>query len=113
MTRYLYTFPASAMAGLTPGELRQADIDSHAEIAAAKEAGVYVFGGGLDDSVAPTLVTADGSAPEGAYPGSNLSGGVLVLELPDREAAIAWGARFAAACRCEQELRAFMFDPAS
>lgn len=83
MTKYLYTFPAAAVAGLTPDELRQAGIDSHAEIEAAKAAGVCVFGGGL------------------------------VLELPDREAAAEWGARFAAACRCEQELHAFMFDPAS
>ncbi len=113
MTKYLCTFPASAMAGLTPDELRQAGIDSHAKIEAAKEAGVYVFGGGLDDSVEAVRVAADGTEHVGGYPGSSLSGGGLVLELPDREAAVEWGARFAAACRCEQELHAFMFDPAS
>jgi len=28
----------------------------------AKDAGVWVFGGGIDDSIAPVLVDADGTA---------------------------------------------------
>ena len=39
--------------------------------------------------------------------------GFTVLELPSREAAVAWAARIARACRCEQELRVFQFDPQS
>jgi hypothetical protein len=42
-----------------------------------------------------------------------LNGGFAVFELPSREEAIAWAARVAAACRCQQELRVFMFDRAS
>jgi hypothetical protein len=30
-----------------------------------------------------------------------------LLELPSREEAVAWAARLAKACRCEQELRVF------
>ena len=35
--------------------------DAHAVIEEAKAAGVYVFGGGIDEQVAPVLVAADGS----------------------------------------------------
>jgi hypothetical protein len=36
-----------------------------------------------------------------------------VLELPTREDALNWARKIAIACRCAQELREFMFDPAS
>jgi hypothetical protein len=42
-----------------------------------------------------------------------LNGGFTVLELPTYEDAIVWAARIAKACRCEQELRVFQFDPVS
>lgn len=35
------------------------------------------------------------------------------LHLPSREEAVAWAARIAKACRCDQELRVFGFDPQS
>jgi hypothetical protein len=47
------------------------------------------------------------------YPGSALDGGFTVLEVPSREEAVQWAARIAVACRCAQELREFMYDPAS
>jgi hypothetical protein len=75
---------------------------------------VYVFGGGLNEAVAPVLVGADGTATEGTYPGRMVPwGGYTVLELPTREAAHEWAAKIAAACRCAQEVREFAFDPAS
>ena len=40
-------------------------------------------------------------------------GGYAVLELPDRQAVHEWAAKFSAARRCEQEVRAFMYDPES
>ena len=40
-------------------------------------------------------------------------GGFTVLELPSRKEAVAWAARIAKACRCDQELRVFQFDPQS
>jgi hypothetical protein len=42
-----------------------------------------------------------------------VNGGFTVLELPSRWEAIAWAARIAKACRCNQELRVFQFDPQS
>ena len=35
----------------------------------------------------------------------SIIGGMTVLDLPDRAAAEFWAAKFAAACRCAQEIR--------
>lgn len=113
MSKYLISFPSAAM--VVPAEdFDDVVRDSHAVIEEAKAAGVYVFGGGLDEAVAPVLVAADGTWTDGGYAwGPALDGGFTVLELPTRHDAIAWAARIAKACRCAQELRVFMFDPAS
>jgi hypothetical protein len=82
--------------------------DAHAVIEEAKAAGVYVFAGGIDEDVPPILVSADGAVAMGGYPWApTLDGGFTVLELPSRDEAIAWAARIAKACRCDQELRVF------
>lgn len=112
MTKYLISFPSRAMM-LSADELAAASVDSHAVIEEAKAAGIYVFGGGIHEGVAPVLVSADGSVSPEIYAGSHLDGGFCVLELPTREAAIEWAGKIAAACRCAQELREFMYDPAS
>ena len=68
--------------------------DAHAVIDEAKAAGVYVFGGGIDEAVPPVLVSADGTFSAGGYSWAPpLNGGFTVLELPSREEAIAWAAR--------------------
>lgn len=113
MAKYLISFPSAAMV-VPDGEWEAVGRDAHAVIAEAKAAGVYVFGGGIDEAVPPALVSADGTVVEGGYPWAPpLNGGFTVLELPSREEAVAWAARIATACRCPQELRVFMFDPAS
>lgn len=113
MAKYLISFPSAAMV-VPAGEWEAVVRDSHAVIEEAKAAGVYVFGGGVDEAVPPVLVAADGTFAEGGYSWAPpLNGGFTVLELPSREEAIAWAARLANACRCRQELRAFGFDPAS
>lgn len=113
MAKYLISFPSAAMV-VPDGEWDVVVRDSHAVIEEAKAAGVYVFGGGIDETVPPVRVSADGAVAEGGYPwGPALNGGFTVLELPSRAEAIAWAARLATACRCDQELRVFHFDPAS
>lgn len=104
MTKYLISFPSSAM--VIPGEDFQAVSDAaHAVIEEAKAAGVYLFAGGIVEEVEPVLVSADGSVTAEIYPGSELKGGLTVLELPTREDAIDWAMKIAVACRCSQELR--------
>ena len=112
MTKYLISFPAEAMV-LTDDEFPIVARESRAVIAEAQAAGVYVFGGGIDEGVKPVLVAADGSASDEIYPGSHLTGGFTVLELPTREDAVEWARKIAEACRCSQELREFMYDPQS
>ena len=113
MAKYLISFPSSAMV-VRDGEWEAVVRDSHAVIEEAKTAGVYVFGGGIDEGVAPVLVSADGAVAEGGYPWAPaLNGGFTILELPSREEAVSWAARIAKACRCNQELRVFGFDPQS
>ncbi len=111
MAKYLISFPSDAMV-LTEEELSVAAADAHAVVEEAKAAGVYVFGGGIDESVDPVLVDADGTVTRGTHPGSDLDGGFMVLELPDRAAAEEWARKIAVACRCPQELREFAYDPA-
>jgi hypothetical protein len=56
----------------------------------------------------------DGTVTEGAYPeNERLSGGFAVLELPSRDTALEWAARFAVSCRCPQEVWEFLHDPES
>jgi len=111
MAKYLISFPSAAMI-VSGRELEAAGRDAHAVIEDAKAAGVYVFGGGIDESVPPVLVSEDGAVADGGYPWAPpLNGGFTVLELPSREDAVVWAARIAKACRCAQELRVFGFDP--
>jgi hypothetical protein len=112
MTKYLISFPSEAMV-LTEEELPIVSAEAHAVIEEAKAAGVYVFGGGIEERVDPVLVASDGSISTEIYPGSRIKGGFTVLELPTREDAVAWARKIAVACRCSQELREFMYDPAS
>ncbi|WP_306232879.1 YciI family protein [Agrococcus beijingensis] len=114
MNHYLISFPSGAMQ-IPEGEFQQVVDDSHAVIEEAKAAGVYVFGGGIDEEVPPVTVAADGTVTEGASSPhtARLEGGYTVLKLESREQAEEWAARIATACRCPQELRRFGFDPAS
>ena len=113
MTKYLISFPAAAM-NLTEEQFIAAGVDSHAVIREVKAEGVYVFGGGINADVAPVMVSGDATVTSGTYPQTReFDGGFCVLEVPTREDAEKWAAKLAAACRCDQEVREFMYDPES
>lgn len=113
MTKFLISFPASAMQVPTQ-ELAAVGEDARSVIREAKRAGVYVFGGGIDSSIAPVMVRPDGLTLNQTYPQTkDFDGGFCVLELPSREEAIRWAAKIAKACRCSQELREFGYDAES
>ena len=87
---------------------------SRAVIREARAAGLYVFGGGINSDVTPSMVTADGNCTNETYRQTReLDGGFCVLELPSRAVAVQWAAKLAAACRCAQELREFHYDAES
>ena len=113
MAKYLISFPSAAMV-VPDGEWEAVGRDAHAVIDEAKAAGIYVFSGGIDENVPPALVSADSAVTEGGYSWAPpLDGGFTVLELPSRDDAVAWAARIAKACHCNQELRVFQFDSQS
>jgi hypothetical protein len=113
MTKYLISFPAPAMV-IPQEDLAEVGEAARAVIREAKQAGAYVFGGGINEDVAPVMIAGDGTVKNGTYPQTKeLTGGFCVLELSSRDAAIEWAAKIAKACRCSQELREFGYDPES
>ncbi|GAA1466821.1 YciI family protein [Microbacterium thalassium] len=113
MTKYLISFPSAAMV-FPEEDLPDVANAAHAVVREAKEAGVWVFGGGIDEDVPPVMVDAEGAVTDGTYPQTaRIEGGYTVLDVPSREAALEWAAKFAKACRCAQEVRAFQYDPES
>lgn len=111
MTKYLISFPAAAM-DVPQEDLAAVGEASRAVIREAKAAGVYVFAGGINEDVTPSMVAPDRTVTNGTYPQTGeFNGGFCVLELPSREAAIEWAGKIAEACRCAQELREFHYDP--
>jgi hypothetical protein len=113
MTRYLISFPSAAMGHIPADELPAVGEAAHAVVREAMDADVWVFGGGLAEDVDPVMVAGDGTITAGTYPQTReLDGGFAVLDVPSREAALEWAAKIAGACRCAQELREFMPDPA-
>jgi hypothetical protein len=113
MTRYLISFPSDAMNHIPDEESRAVGEAAHVVVREAMDAGVWVFGGGLAEDVEPVMVAGDGTVTAGTYPQTReFNGGFTVLDVPSREAALVWAAKIADACRCAQELREFMPDPA-
>jgi hypothetical protein len=73
----------------------------------AKDAGVWVFGGGLHSHEAVSVVATDGTVTDGPE-GKAYVGGFSVVDVPSREGALEWAGRIAVACRCAQEVREFV-----
>ena len=77
----------------------------------AKNAGVWVFGGGVVSQRA-SVVATDGTVTDGPYPETKeVLGGFAVVDVPSREEALEWAAKIAVACRCAQEVRELLPDP--
>ncbi|MEW1952487.1 YciI family protein [Terrabacter sp. NPDC080008] len=88
---------------------------SMAVISELKEAGAYVFAGGLEEG-APvyTAEPADGTpvVTDGPYVETKeFLGGFTVIDVPDDEAAKTWAGRIAEGCGWPQEVRRFGGPP--
>ena len=116
MPRYLISFGNGSMDHIPAEDWPEVGKAAHAVLQEAKDAGVFVFGGGLDyenDDVEHAVVAPDGVVTDGPYAESKeLLGGVTIVDVPTREAALEWAAKIAAACRCAQEVREFGPDSA-
>ena len=82
----------------------------------AKDAGIWVFGGGLESIETATTVDNTGSEPivsDGPFAESKeWVGGFWILELPDLDAALQWATEASKACEGKVEVRPFQAEPA-
>lgn len=112
MMRFLISFDDGSMK-IADADLPAVDGAARAVVREAKAAGVWIFGGGLLSQQA-RIVAPDGSVSMGPFPETKaVLGGFSIIEVPSRDEALKWAAKFAAACRCAQEVREIMFDPES
>jgi len=113
MARYLISFDDGAMDFIPDKELPAVSEAAHAVVRDLKHAGVWVFAGGVysHHEVSVRVVGPDGTVTDGAKSKAYIAG-VTIIDVPSLEAALQWAAKIAAACRCTQEVREFMTDPA-
>jgi len=110
MTRYLISFDDGAM------DFPREELPDVAEAALkvvreARDAGVWVYGAGLESQRA-SVVATDGTVTDGPYPETKeVIGGFAVVDVPSRKEALEWAAKIAVACRCAQEVRELLPDP--
>jgi len=113
MSKYLISFDDGAMDHIPAEDMASVGEAAHAVVREAKDAGVWVFGGGLLRQQA-SIVATDGTVADGPVPETKaVVGGFSIIEVPSRDEALQWAARIAAACRCAQEVREIMDDPES
>jgi hypothetical protein len=120
MTQYLLSLSHDSaeeptMAEMDPAELEAAMAAAGGFMAELTAAGALVFAGGLHPP--STAVTVDGSGDRVSVADAPLVeapeyvGGLWVIEAPDRDAAVGWATKAAAALRGRVEVRAFQEVP--
>jgi hypothetical protein len=98
-----------------PETVQQAYRDVEAVNAQLRDAGAWVFAGGLHPASTATVVqvrdgevlTTDGPFAET----KEQLGGFWVIKVPDLDAALDWSAKASAACRAPVEVRPFQEEP--
>src|ERR671910_2447588 len=93
MPRYLISFDAHAMDHTPDEEMPAVAKASHEVVQEALNAGVWVFGGGLENQKASVVATG-GTVTEGPYP--EAIGGVCVVGVASPEEGLGGGAENAA-----------------
>lgn len=112
MRRFIISFNKGDMR-FPASELPQVAEDSHAVVREAKEAGVWIFGGGFFDDQ-PSVIDEDGNVKPGPLQHSDVRlGGFSVIDVENEEQAYLWAAKIAKSCRCPQEVREMIFDTES
>ncbi len=106
MTRYLISFDDGAMT-FPDEDLPDVADAAHAVVKEAKDAGVWVFGGGLHSLETVSVVSTDGTVTDGPQSKAYI-GGFSVVDVASRDEALEWAAKIAVACRCAQEVREFV-----
>ena len=113
MPRYLISFDDGSMDHIPEEDWPAVGDASRAVVRELKQAGAWIFGGGLLRQQA-SIVSTDGSVAAGPLPETKaVVGGFAIIEVASREEALAWAAKIAESCRCAQEVREIMYDPES
>jgi hypothetical protein len=111
VTRYLVSFDDGAM-DFPEEDSEDVSMAAHAVVQEAQDAGVWIFGSGLQSQRA-SIVATDGNVTQGPYPETKaVLGGFAIVDVASHEEALRWASKFAVACRCAQEVRELMYDPA-
>src|SRR5262245_10020508 len=110
MARYLISFDDGWMT-FPREELPDVAKDALEVVHEAQEAGVWVYGAGLESQRA-SIVATNGTVTDGPFPETKeIIGGFAIVDVPSREGALEWAAKIAVACRCAQEVRELLPDP--
>ncbi|MEK8029720.1 YciI family protein [Ideonella sp. DXS29W] len=108
MPRYLISFNYGDM-NVPDDELPAVGEAARAVVRQASEAGVLVFAGGVGEPQDTRVVAPNGQVRVGPRSQrAEFIGGLTIVEVAGPAEALAWGAKIAAACRCDQEVREFM-----
>ena len=111
MTQYLISFDDGAMT-FPEEDLPQVAQAANAVVQEARDAGAWVFGGGLRSRREMSVVATDGTITAGPHRESQqYLGGFSVVDVHSREEALQWAAKIALACRCAQDVREFLPSP--
>jgi hypothetical protein len=113
MPRYLISFDDGSMDHISQEDLPEVSDASRAVVREIRQAGSWIFGGGVLRQRA-SIVATDGAVTDGPEPETKpVVGGFAIIEVASRDEAHAWAGRIAAACRCAQEVREIGYDPES
>lgn len=111
MTQYLLSIYQPVGEPPAPEELAQVMQRVEAVDREMREAGVWVFAGGLHPTATATVVRAEGDETlitDGPYlEGKEHLGGFTVISAPDLDAALAWASKLAEATTLPIEVRPF------
>lgn len=113
MKRFLISFNDGAMDHIAGDDLPAVGEAARAVVREAKEAGVWVFGAGINRQRA-SIVATSGTVSDGEFPETKaVIGGFSIIDVPSHAEALEWAAKIAVACQCDQEVREMIIDPES
>jgi len=113
MTHYLLAVHGSEedYAAISPEEMQEMYAATEVFNNKVREAGVWVFAGGLEPAETATVVDGQGDAPvmtDGPYLETKEHiGGFWIIDVPDLDAALKWAAEGSKACQGKVEVRPF------
>ena len=108
MPQYLISFNDGDMT-FPEDDLPEVAKAARAVVQEIRDAGAFVFAGGLGDPREASTVAVDGTRTDGPRATiRDFIGGFTIIDVPTRQAALDWAAKIAVACRCAQEVREFL-----